>query len=128
MQLSNLSGMAATTIYHNPNCSSSRHAVEVATELGVDVDIVQYLKHPLDEATLRVVAGKLDAPVTELVRRDALWDRLGLTDADVASVDQVVKVLVEHPALLQRPLIVTADRAAIGRPKDRSREVLADLA
>lgn len=117
--------MARVTIYHNPNCSSSRHAVEVATELGTDVEVVQYLKHPLDEPALRSIAAKLDAPVTDLVRRDALWGKLGLTDADVADTDQVVAVLVEHPALLQRPLLVTADAAVIGRPKDRSREVLA---
>jgi arsenate reductase len=117
--------MARVTIYHNPNCSSSRHAVDVAAELGTDVEVVQYLKHPLDDATLREVAAKLDGPVTDLVRRDALWSKLGLTDADVADVDQVVAVLLEHPALLQRPLIVTDDAAVIGRPKDRSREVLA---
>lgn len=119
--------MARVTIYHNPSCSSSRHAVEVAGELGTDVEVVQYLKHPLDEATLRSVAAKLDAPVTDLVRRDARWSELGLTDADVADVDQVVAVLLEHPALLQRPLIVTDDAAVIGRPKDRTDEVLAAL-
>jgi len=119
--------MARATIYHNPNCSSSRHAVEVADQLGADVEVVQYLKHPLDEAALRSVAAKLDAPVTDLVRRDALWTKLGLTDADVQDIDQVVGVLLEHPALLQRPLIVTEDQAVIGRPKDRSDEVLATL-
>ena len=117
--------MARVTIYHNPNCSSSRPAVEVAAELGTDVEVVQYLKHPLDEAALRAVAAKLDAAPTDLVRRDALWSKLGLTDDDVRDVDQVVAVLLEHPALLQRPLIVTGDQAVIGRPKDRSREVLA---
>jgi arsenate reductase len=124
-QGSTLRRMARVTIYHNPNCSSSRHAVEVAAELGTDVEVIQYLKHPLDAAAIRSIAAKLDVPVTELVRRDALWTKLGLTDADVQTLDQVVEVLVAHPALLQRPLIVTADAAVIGRPKDRSREVLA---
>ena len=96
----------------------------VAEELGVAHDTVLYLKTPPDEATLRAVIAKLEDPVTDLVRRDANWERLGLADADVATEDQVVAVLVAHPELLQRPLIVTADRAIIGRPKDRVRELL----
>jgi len=117
--------MEKITIYHNPNCSTSKHAVKVAEELGVDADIVIYQKTPPDAATLRAIIAKLEDPVTDLVRRDALWDKLGLTDADAASTDQVVGLLTEHKMLLQRPLLVTADRAIIGRPKDRVADLLA---
>ena len=117
--------MADVTIYHNPNCSTSKHAVKVAEELGVDADIVIYQKTPPDAATLRAIIAKLEDPVTDLVRRDALWDKLGLTDADAASTDQVVGLLTEHKMLLQRPLLVTAGRAIIGRPKDRVADLLA---
>ena len=99
--------------------------MSIAAELGVDVDTVLYLKTPPDEATLRAIIAKLEDPVTDLVRRDALWDKLGLTDADAASTDQVVGLLTEHKMLLQRPLLVTADRAIIGRPKDRVADLLA---
>jgi arsenate reductase (glutaredoxin) len=116
--------MADVTIYHNPSCSTSKHAVATAAELAVDAEIVQYLKAPPDEATLRAIIAKLEDPVTDLVRRDANWDRLGLADADVATADQVVAVLLAHKELMQRPVLVTADRAIIGRPKDRVRALL----
>ncbi len=117
--------MADVTIYHNPNCSTSKHAVKVAEELGVDADIVIYQKNPPDAATLREIIAKLDDPVTDLVRRDALWAKLGLTEADAATTDQVVDLLTEHKMLLQRPLLVTVDTAIIGRPKDRVAALLA---
>ncbi len=111
--------MADVTIYHNPQCTSSGNALNIAEELGVDVDIVRYLQTPPDEATLREIIAKLEDPPTDLVRRDNLWKKLELTDADVTSVDQIVDVLVKHKQLLQRPLMVTADTAIIGRPKER---------
>ncbi len=111
--------MAKATIYHNPNCNSSNHAVRIAEELGADTEVVLYLKHPPTEAELRAIIAKLQDPVTDLVRRDAQFEKLGLTDADVATVDQVVAVLGKHKQLMQRPLIVTKDTAIIGRPKDR---------
>lgn len=116
--------MAQVTIYHNPNCSTSKHALAVAEELGVDVDVVQYLQQPLDAATLAAIADKLEDPVTDLVRRDATWEQLGLRDEDVATREQVIDVLTQHPKLLQRPILVRADRAIIGRPKERVRALL----
>lgn len=101
--------------------------MSIADELGVDVDEVLYLKQPPDEATLRGIIAKLEDPVTNLVRRDSLWNKLGLTEADVATDDQVVKVLLAHKQLLQRPIVVTKTKAIIGRPKDRVRELLASL-
>jgi arsenate reductase len=98
--------------------------VRIAEELGTDAEIVDYIKTPLDESTLREIIAKLEDPPTALVRRDSLFAKLGLTDADVATVDQVVDVLVRHKQLLQRPLLVTADRAIIGRPKQRVTELL----
>jgi arsenate reductase len=98
--------------------------VSIAAELGVDVDTVLYLKQPPDEATLRSIIAKLEDPVTDLVRRDSLWNKLGLTDADVATADQVVAVLLQHKQLMQRPLIVTPTTAIIGRPKERVRALL----
>ena len=53
------------------------------------------------------------------MRRDSFFKDQGLTDADVATVEQVVAVLVEHPRLMQRPVVIKSDRAIIGRPKDR---------
>lgn len=111
--------MADVTLLHNPKCSTSRHALEVVEGEGVDADVVQYLKEPLDEPALRELLAKLEDEPTELVRRDSFFKDQGLTDVDVATVDQVVAVLVEHPRLMQRPVLVRGDRAIIGRPKDR---------
>jgi len=98
--------------------------VSIASELGVDAEVVLYLKTPPDAATLRGIIAKLEDPVTDLVRRDSLWAKLGLTEADAATDDQVVDLLVRHKQLLQRPVVVTATKAIIGRPKDRVRELL----
>ncbi|MFZ9231775.1 MAG: ArsC/Spx/MgsR family protein, partial [Ilumatobacteraceae bacterium] len=95
--------------------------MSIAQELGVDAEVVLYIKTPPDAATLRAIIAKLEDPVTDLVRRDSLWKKLGLTDADVATADQVVAVLVKHKQLLQRPIVVTPKRAIIGRPKERVR-------
>lgn len=99
--------------------------MRIAEELGVDADIVLYLKTPPDAATLHSIIAKLEDPVTDLVRRDSMWKKLGLTDADAATSDQVVDLLVRHKQLLQRPVLVTETKAIIGRPKDRIYELLA---
>jgi arsenate reductase len=109
-----------TTLYHNPNCSTSKYAVEVAEKLGANVEIVRYLKNPPDRAALRAIVAKLDGPVEDLVRKDANFAKLGLDAADfVGNPNAVIDVLVAHEELLQRPLLVRADKAIIGRPKDR---------
>lgn len=117
--------MADVTIFHNPRCSTSRSALEAAASAGIEVHPVLYLKEPLDEVGLRTLLGQLDDPATDLVRRDAYFKELGLTDADVADEDQIVAVLVEHPRLMQRPVLVKNGRAIIGRPKDRVPDFLA---
>lgn len=116
--------MADVTVYHNPNCSSSKTALAMAADAGMDVDVVLYLKTKPDAAELAEVARKLDGPVTEMVRRDATFAQLGLTDADVQTADQVVALLAEHPKLIQRPILVRGDRAVVGRPKERIAELL----
>ena len=73
---------------------------------------------------MRAIIAKLDDPPTNLVRRDALFAKLGLTDADVATVDQIVDVIVNNKMIMQRPLLVGEDKAIIGRPKERVREFL----
>jgi len=93
--------------------------VRIASELGVEVDIVLYLKTPPDAAALADIIAKLEDPVTDLVRRDANFAKLSLTDADVETPEQVIAIIGKHKALLQRPLVVTPDTAIIGRPKDR---------
>ncbi len=98
--------------------------MRIAEELGANADVVLYLKTPPDAATLRDIIAKLEDPVTDLVRRDSMWQKLGLTEADAQTPDQVVELLAAHKQLLQRPVLVTAEKAIIGRPKERVRELL----
>lgn len=79
-----------------------------------------------DRETLESIVAKLEDPVEDLVRKDAQFKKLDL-DADtlVGDAGAVVDLLVEHPQLLQRPVLVKGDRAIIGRPKDRVPEFLA---
>ncbi len=113
--------MATITIFHNPNCSSSRAATEIAAELGVPVDIRRYLlkaeRPTVDE--LRGLLAILEDEPTALVRRDATFTKLGLDESDVRTVEQVAEVLAAHPEMLQRPVLVAGGAAIIGRPKDR---------
>ncbi len=115
--------MSDVTVLHNPACSTSRAALD---NVGEGAEIVQYLKEPLGEAALRELIGQLEDEPSDLVRRDGFFTEQGLTDADVTSVDQVVAVLLEHPRLMQRPVIVKGDRAIIGRPKERVSAFIAD--
>jgi arsenate reductase len=92
------------------------------------VEIVNYRSNPPTADELRAIIAKLDDPPTNLVRRDALFEKLGLTDADVATVDQIVDVIVKNKMIMQRPLLVADDKAIIGRPKERARQFLAERA
>lgn len=111
--------MAEVTLYHNPKCSTSRHALEEVEASGVDADVVQYLKTPLDEAQLRDLLDILEDEPADLVRKDKRFAELGLDAADFTDVDSVVELLVREPVLMQRPILVRGGRAIIGRPKDR---------
>ena len=98
--------------------------MRIAEELGVDVDVVVYQKTPPDRAALQAIVDRLEDPVTDLVRRDSLWTKLGLTDEDVETADQVIDVILKHKMIMQRPVVVTDTKAIIGRPKERVRDLL----
>jgi arsenate reductase len=98
--------------------------VSIADELGVNYDKVLYLKHPPDRETLTWIVEHLEDPVADLVRKDSTFAKLGLDEADYREAGPVVELLLEHPKLLQRPVIVKGDLAIIGRPKERVRQLL----
>ena len=114
------------TIMHNNRCSTSRAAMERIEEAHLQAEVVDYLRDPLDAAALGALLDKLEDAPSDLVRRDAYFAELGLTDADVATREQVVALLAAHPRLMQRPVLVRGDRAIIGRPKERVAGFLAD--
>ena len=104
----------------------------VAEELGVDVDIVLYMKEPPDELLLWRIADGLDGPVEDLVRKDSQFRKLDLVEGDyVGDAAAVVDLLARRKALLQRPVLIKGDldgdgplAACVGRPRERIREFL----
>jgi arsenate reductase len=109
-------------LLHNPHCSTSVHALEALEGAGREVTVRKYLlvAERLDEAELRSLASRLQGdPVDALIRRDKKYAELGL-NADGLGVDEVVAILVEHPSLLQRPILDDGEAAMIGRPRTRA--------
>lgn len=86
----------------------------------MDHEVVLYIKTPPDEATLTRIVEILEDPVEDLVRKDSKFQKLELKPEDfVNNPKAVVEILVKHKQLLQRPVLVKADKAIIGRPKAR---------
>lgn len=92
---------------------------------GVEFDTVEYLKTPLHRTTLERVVAMLDTPPAELVRKDRRFEELRLNAADYVSTEAVVTLLLEHPELMQRPIVVKGGKAVIARPPERLLALLA---
>lgn len=111
------------TLMHNPHCPTSVNALDALTEAGHEVTVRKYLlvAERLSEPEVRSLAERLQGdPVDALIRRDKRYRDLGL-DADGLGLDEVVAILVEHPALLQRPILDDGADVVIGRPRERQR-------
>jgi arsenate reductase (glutaredoxin) len=102
--------------------------VRIAEGLGLEAEVVLYQKNPPSQERLRWILEHLEDPITELVRRDAVFTKLELGDADVATIDQIIFVLTKYPKLMQRPVVTNASVAIIGRPKDRITKLLSEPA
>jgi arsenate reductase len=116
--------MAEVTIYHNPVCSKSRGALDILRERGVACDVVEYLKTPPDRATLARFLELLAGPPGDLVRRDKRFRELGLDERGYTTRDEVIALLLEHPELMERPVVVRGGRAVVARPSERVLELL----
>jgi len=116
--------MERLLVYHNPGCSKSRGAVDILRERGLEFDVVEYLKSPLDRPTLERVLALLAGPPSALVRHDRRFAELALRADDYVTRDQVVALLLEHPELMERPVVIRGDRAVIARPSEKVGELL----
>jgi len=102
-------------IYHNPKCSKSREALALLRQHGVEPEVVEYLKEPLTKTELKKLVALLGVRPIDIVRtKEAIWKEqyAGMSESDVFDA------LVEHPVLLERPIVVEGGRAAIGRPPE----------
>jgi arsenate reductase len=110
------------TIYHNPRCSKSRAALSLLKERQLDIQIIEYLKSPPNSSTLHEILEKLGGSAIQLVRTsEKEYRTLNLAKADKY---QLIEAIVEHPKLMERPIIVSKDCAVIGRPPEKALTIL----
>ncbi|MGD8615152.1 MAG: arsenate reductase (glutaredoxin) [Gammaproteobacteria bacterium] len=116
--------MAKVTIYHNPRCSKSRQALSLLQQRGVEPQIVDYLNTPPDAEQIAELLDLLRLQPRELMRsNDAEYRELDLDHPDL-SREQLIRTVAEHPRLMQRPIVVSGGKAALGRPPERVLEIL----
>ena len=109
-------------IYHNPRCSKSRATLALLNANGYAPEVIEYLKTPPNTRTIRELVEKLGIKSHELLRKgESEYQSLGLQDP---TDEQVVDAIAKHPILLQRPIVVAGDRAAIGRPPEAVLDML----
>ena len=115
--------MERVTVYHNPSCGKSRGALDILRERGVACDVVEYLQTPPDRATYERVLALLGGPPADLVRKDKRFKELGLDANAYTTREQVVALLLKHPELMERPVVIRDARAVIARPSERVLEL-----
>lgn len=112
------------TIYHNPRCSKSRQALALLRERGIEPRVIPYLEQPPDATTLRSLLSALELEPRALMRRkEAAYRELGLDDPALSD-DALIRVMVDHPILIERPIVVTGKGAALGRPPENVLQIL----
>jgi len=110
-------------IYHNPKCSKSRATLALLEERGIDVDVVEYLSTPVSKQALITLLDKLGLAAKDIVRTsEDAFKASGLSiEADQESL---LDLIVEHPEILQRPIVEVGPAARIGRPPEQVLELL----
>ncbi|MCK5338418.1 MAG: arsenate reductase (glutaredoxin) [Bacteroidales bacterium] len=102
-------------IYHNPRCKKSRAGLQYLQEKGIEPEVIEYLKNPLSEADVKDLLVRLHKKPTEIIRtQEAIYksDFKGKNFTD----DEWVKILLEYPKLIQRPIVVKGPKAVLGDP------------
>ena len=116
--------MSNFVIYFNPKCSKCRIALGTLNEKGANPEVVEYLNDPPSREALSEIVDMLSDPVADLVRKDQNFAALNLDSAAYIEKESVIELLVEHPELMQRPVVVRNGRAVIARSPEAIEEVL----
>ena len=111
-------------VYFNPRCDTARGTVELLAERDVPHTIVEYLHEPPGRSGLERILDAIPDPPADLVRKDKRFEELGLHAADYTDREAVIDLLVEHPELMQRPVVFRGEQAVIARPKERVLDLL----
>lgn len=116
--------MNAVTMYHNPRCSKSRQTLALLNERDVEPELVLYLETPPTTAELQALLDKLGLTARQLLRtREDAYRELGLDDPDKTDTE-LLEAMHQQPILIERPIVVVGERAAIGRPPENVLELL----
>ncbi len=110
-------------IYHNPRCRKSREGLELLEKSGTEFEVIKYLEDVPSADELGEIIKFLGIPATDLVRKnEAVWKEnyKGKTLTD----DEIVKAMIQHPKLIERPIVTKGTKAVIGRPAERIKDIL----
>ncbi|MGB7786523.1 MAG: arsenate reductase (glutaredoxin) [Salinimicrobium sp.] len=111
------------TIYHNARCKKSREGLELLNDSDQDFEVREYLKEPVSEEELKEILQKLGMAPIELVRTDEKIWKEHYKGKDLSD-DELVRVMVENPKLIQRPIVVKDNSAVVGRPAEKIANLL----
>lgn len=116
--------MSTITIYHNPACGTSRNTLALIRNSGVEPEVIEYLKTPPDKATLKSLIAAMGISARALLREKGTpFDELGLA-APKWTDDQLVDFMLEHPILINRPIVVTPLGTRLCRPSEEVLDIL----
>jgi arsenate reductase len=116
--------MSAVTIYHNPRCSTSRKTLELIRAKGIEPTIIEYLETPPSASELDRILSLLKMEPRDLMRKkEDDYKRLKLDRSELARKD-LIKTMVEHPILIERPIVLSKGKAALGRPPENITSIL----
>ena len=115
---------AELTVYEKPACTTCRNLFTLLTERGIEAERIDYHVTGLTEDEIRALVGKTGEPAAALFRaREPVYKELGLGERDVPD-DEAIRLMAEHPELMQRPVVEHGERAVLARPVERVRELL----
>ena len=116
--------MTDITIYHNPACGTSRNVLALIRNSGEEPEVIEYLKSPPDRATLEGLIAMMGVPVRDVLRQKGTpYDELGLNDPKWTDA-QLVDFMLQHPILINRPIVVTPLGARLCRPSEAVLDIL----
>ena len=111
-------------IYHNPRCTTSRNVVGLVRAMGYEPHIIEYLKTPPTAEMLLLLANRAEVPIREFIRtKEKSYESVGLAD-ETLSDEVIAKKMHEHPELINRPIVVCPNGAALCRPAEKVTELL----
>ena len=113
-------------IYHNPRCSKSRQTLALLQEQGIEPQVIEYLTQPPSKSQLKKILSLLGLQPRDLMRKkEPEYLDNHLDDPDLTK-DQLIEAMVKHPKLIERPIVIHGDKAALGRPPENVLEILSD--